>query len=471
MGRGRTLLVITMALTALAFTILARPAVAVAVSPGTGSWYWPTGTEDFRGWDGYWVYRPGNRSWHMAQDMPAPMGHPVYAIGDGVVLESDPEAHYGGVLVVLHKTADGHDFKAVYGHIRRGNFPKGAKVRAGQVIGTVNSCRHVHFGIHPGRAYPPDKNPLRGHTYVKSNTYGWVDPLRYLRDNPRVLKYAAPALPTVATLDAESTPTVLGTAAGAVYWSVETSAVTVLFSRGIAGGDTEILAEGSELPVLDAQRFATETSGTSFALRDRLPVLTTALTDPTPAWGRATTLSGSLRNSAGSPFVGATVALESSIDSGAWTQVGTALTGTKGAWTLSYRPIRACRLRVRFSARDTYLEATGTEATVTPHAGLGIPCAPSVARSGRVFTIAGSLTPRHASGTRSVVLRFQRSVAGRWIDGSTHLTTNSDSGSASRYRDNVSLPAGKWRVRAEMAADPLHAATSTGWLTIAVRSR
>ncbi len=76
-----------------------------------GSWYWPTGTEDFQGRSGWWDYRARNRSWHMAQDMPTAVGAPVYAVGDGLVLESKAAAGYGWALVILHEAADGKEFK------------------------------------------------------------------------------------------------------------------------------------------------------------------------------------------------------------------------------------------------------------------------------------------------------------------------------------------------------------------------
>jgi murein DD-endopeptidase MepM/ murein hydrolase activator NlpD len=136
-------------------------------------------------------------------------------------LESKPASGYGGVLVVLHWNADGSQFKAVYGHIRRGPFPKGAKVSAGQVIGRVDGVGHVHFRIHPGRAYPPDRNPYRGHTHNAAVTYGWTDPIAYLKTHPRVK--LIPPLPVVATIETSATPNVLGTADGLVYWSLETS--------------------------------------------------------------------------------------------------------------------------------------------------------------------------------------------------------------------------------------------------------
>jgi murein DD-endopeptidase MepM/ murein hydrolase activator NlpD len=467
MQRRHAPLVIAATLLALMLSTLITPVSALAVSPGSGAWYWPTGTEDFGGHSGWWDYRPWNHSWHMAQDMPAAVGARCYAIGDGTVLESGDGHGYGGVIVVLHRTAEGKLFKAVYGHIRRGAFPKGAKVRAGQVIGWVNSAHHVHFGIHPGRAYPSDNNPYRGHTYVRAVTYGWVDPIAFLKANPRILKYRAPALPVVATVSTELTPTVLGSSDGRVFWIVEPSGS--VFSSPISGDGTPTVASPTDLPVLDTARYLPSLLATSFTLRDRMPALTVAYSGLTPAWGRSIAVSGTLRNAVGAPFVGATVVLERSLDATSWTRVGSALTGLKGTWALSYRPTRAYRLRARFSPGATFITTTGREATVAPHAGLSAPDECASARAGRTFEVEGSLTPRHAAGSRTVTLRFQRYTGGRWVEASTHLTTNRDSGPATRYHHRVALSTGRWRVRAETPADSLHAATVSGWFAIAVR--
>ena len=467
MQRRHAPLVIAVALFALTLSMLLTPVSALAVSPGSGAWYWPTGTEDFGGHSGWWDYRPWNHCWHMAQDMPASIGARCYAIGDGTVLESGDGHGYGGVIVVLHRTADGKLFKAVYGHIRRGAFPKGAKVRAGQVIGWVNSARHVHFGIHPGRAYPSDNNPYRGHTYVRAVTYGWVNPVAFLKANPRILKYGAPALPIVATVSTELTATVLGTADGSVFWSLEPSGS--VFRSPTSGETTTALTADAGIPALDTERYLPVILGRSFTLRDRVPVLSATYSSRTPAWGRSITISGTLRNASRGLFVGATVVLERSANATSWTRVGSALTSLRGTWTLSYRPTRAYRLRVRFSPVGTYVASIGRETTVKPHAGLSAPDEHASARAGRAFEVEGALTPRHPAGSHTVTLRFQRYKDGRWADVSTHLTTNRDSGSATRYHHSVSLPAGRWRVRAETAADALHAAAVSGWFAIAVR--
>ena len=216
MNRRSRLLLACVLFVLLAGLVLGGPAIAAAgPKKGTGGWYWPVGTENFHGWDGYWKHRPAQHSWHMAQDMPVPQGSPVYAIADGVIAESNANAGYGGVLVLWHYTGAGQKFLAVYGHIIRGKgMNKGVKVKAGQVIGHVNSFNHCHFGIHPGNAYPPDGNPYRGHTYIESETYGWVDPVKFLKNNPAYLPYTAPPLPLVTTIATTSTPSVLGVADG-----------------------------------------------------------------------------------------------------------------------------------------------------------------------------------------------------------------------------------------------------------------
>lgn len=469
MPQSRHRIALIVVLAALALTVLAVPTTALAATPGSGLWYWPTGTEDFKGRSGWWDYRSSNHSWHMAQDMPAPVGHPVYAVANGVVLESKPASGYGGVLVILHRNADGTQFKAVYGHIKRGAFRKGARVGAGQVIGRVNRVGHLHFGIHPGRAYPADGNPYRGHTYNRAVTYGWVDPIAYLKTHPRVR--ITPALPVVATVETSLTPNVLGTADGLVFWSVETSGgATTIYSRPIGGDEAFASAVDAPPPSLDTTRFAVEVASDRFTLRDRLPALSAAYSALTPAWGRTTAIKGTLRAAGGSPFVGAAVSLERSIDATAWTRVGGTLTGMTGAWTISYRPTRACRLRVRFSAPAPFICAVAGEKAVAPHAGLRAPDKPTAARRGVPFEVSGRLLPRHAAGSQTVVLRFQRHTrSGSWIEVLTIATTNRDSGTATRYGARVTLTAGSWRVRAETAADQLHAAATTGWFRIAVR--
>ena len=449
--------------------LLATPTAAHAASPGTGGWFWPTGTENFGGMDGWWVYRSSNRSWHMAQDMRAAVGHAVYAIGDGVVLESNPAAGYGGVLVVLHQTGDGTEFKAVYGHIHRKPLAKGDRVRAGQVIGTVNSAAHVHFGIHPGRAYPPDGNPFRGHTYDRTETYGWVDPVRFLRANPRILPYVAPPVPVVATVETSFAATVLGVADGCVFWSEERAGTVVCLTRVLAGGDVRTLGPDDTLPSLDTTRFAATVQPTSFALSDRLPALTATLSACSPAWHRAVAVTGSLRSACGAPFSGAAVVVESSIDGTAWTRRCSAITGLTGSFHCSLVPTRTVTIRVRFFPPTLYLVASSSEASLAPHPSLQAPQVAANPLHTKPVAVTGLLTPRAVAGTHSVTLRLQRHASSGWVDVRDVVTTNHDSRGGSLYATKLRLAKGRWRVMARVAADRLYGSAHSAWTTLTVR--
>jgi hypothetical protein len=404
----------------------------------------------------------------MAQDMPAPVGHHVYAVADGTVLESEADAHYGGVLVVLHKTADGQYFKAVYGHVKRApGTAKGARVVAGQVIGHVNSARHVHFGIHPGRAYPPDNNPFRGHTYDSHKTYGWVNPVAFLRANPRVV--TVPAVPVVATVDTTGPPDVIGVAGDCVYWSIEGAGERWVYERAIAGTETVQVADDASLPSLDAARYAVTSGSAAFALSDRLPVLTMTASSISPSWKHSVGLTGVLTNAARLPFVGARIVIESSADGVSWTCLATVLTGPTGRFSVRSTPSRRVGVRARYVAAPAFLSGYSTVTTVAPRVRLTAPAIPSKARHGRSFSVSGTLAPRHATGVGTVVVRVQRRVSGHWVDHTVVPATCRNSSCGSKYSAALKLRAGSWRVRAEAAADGAHAAGASSWSTFRFR--
>jgi murein DD-endopeptidase MepM/ murein hydrolase activator NlpD len=220
-SRGRTLALAALVLFAL--VLLTLPATAHAVQPGANGWYWPTG-QTITSHDGWMQYRPWYTEgvgWHLAIDICRPYGSPVHALSDGVVLESrldvggyGPGGGDGGAMVVAYTAADGTPFKALYGHIMDNRFVKGQRVRAGDVLAWLNAYDppHVHFGIHPGMAYPapipafPNAKYVgiwMGHTHEYSvdgagvwhaEIYGWTDPVQFLNDHaaPPVTKDTTP---------------------------------------------------------------------------------------------------------------------------------------------------------------------------------------------------------------------------------------------------------------------------------------
>jgi len=87
----------------------------------------------------------------------APLGTSVKAIADGEVMVAEPIGTYGTTVILQH---GGGDY-SVYGSLQRPAVTKGAKVKKGQVIGTVGQADpdlapHLHFEIRPkGRATDP----------------------------------------------------------------------------------------------------------------------------------------------------------------------------------------------------------------------------------------------------------------------------------------------------------------------------
>lgn len=445
------------------------PAASYAApTKGSGGWYWPVGTENFHGWDGYWAFRASNHSWHMAQDMPVPQGSPVYAIADGTIAESKADAGYGGVLVLWHTTGAGQKFLAVYGHVTRmAGMAKGTKVKAGQVIGHVNSADHCHFGIHPGNAYPPDNNPYRGHTYDGTQTYGWVDPVKFLKDHPAYLPYTAPTLPLVATISTASTPTVLGTAGSSVFWRCPDSTATVCTSS-LPSGETTQLAENDALPSLDTTCYLACPTATGFTLYDKRPKLTASFSATTTPWGKAVGVSGVLANCAGKAFSGAAVVLQRASGSG-WTPVAKTLTNPDGSYSMSYTPTRAYKLRVSFTPPSTYVATATAGVTVAPEPGLHAPRV-VLPKTGDVITFLGTIDCRHKVGASTVKLELRVLNNGSWVDTATIGVRNTNRGkAATRYTGRTTLSDGTWRVRASMPADSHHAAQITRWVTFTVK--
>lgn len=91
---------------------------------------------------------------HRGTDYAAPRGTPVYAAGDGRVVEAGYSRANGNYIFIQH----GETFKTHYLHLHKKRVAKGARVKQGQLIGTVGSTGaatgpHLHYeflvnGVH-----------------------------------------------------------------------------------------------------------------------------------------------------------------------------------------------------------------------------------------------------------------------------------------------------------------------------------
>jgi murein DD-endopeptidase MepM/ murein hydrolase activator NlpD len=98
--------------------------------------------------------RDGGKRRHQGIDVPAPIGTPVVAGADGVVLRVDSNS-LGGRFVTLAVPKLG--VALYYAHLDRQYVRPGRKVKRGQVLGTVGVTGnadtlvpHLHFGIYTG---------------------------------------------------------------------------------------------------------------------------------------------------------------------------------------------------------------------------------------------------------------------------------------------------------------------------------
>jgi murein DD-endopeptidase MepM/ murein hydrolase activator NlpD len=450
--------------------------------PGSGGWIWPIGTEDFQGWSG-WL-EPRGAYVHVAQDMPCSYGHAVYAIGDGVVFISRADAGGygvggapGGCIIITHTTAAGTKFDALYGHVSGLLVKEGERVQAGQLIARVNGCRHLHFSTHPGAKYR-DGNPYAGHVPKSwADHGGYVDPVQFLKANPRSAAYEPPALPRT-EVTTTSAPLQYGAADGAAYWTEEGAAGSVTWRQDLATGERRTLAAGEAAPAFDARRYGVEllaAPALGFAVTDHLPAVALAAEHDTPPWGAEAELTAKVTNAAGAPLQGAIVRLQ--LLQSSWQNVGLAVTDPSGEAVFLYTPAIAASLRVAFApppegpdGRD-YLVARSRPATVTPHVALTTPRLPARVAAADLVTAAGDLLPRHPAGEHAVKLEFQRRGAGGdWVSKLTVAAVNRDKnrGETTRYVGHARLTAGSWRVRATSPAGAQYALTTSSWRTFSV---
>jgi murein DD-endopeptidase MepM/ murein hydrolase activator NlpD len=88
---------------------------------------------------------------HWGIDLAAPLGTPIYAAADGVVLRAGPASGYGNAVYI--QDADGN--VEIYGHMKYYNVAAGDVVSAGDQIAKVgnqgqSTGPHLHFEIHVG---------------------------------------------------------------------------------------------------------------------------------------------------------------------------------------------------------------------------------------------------------------------------------------------------------------------------------
>jgi len=99
---------------------------------------------------------------HWGIDLAAPLGTPVYAATDGVVLRAGPASGYGNAVYIQDADGDVH----IYGHMRYYSVRAGQVVNAGDQIAKVgnegqSTGPHLHYEIHRGGMHGRPTDPQK----------------------------------------------------------------------------------------------------------------------------------------------------------------------------------------------------------------------------------------------------------------------------------------------------------------------
>lgn len=89
------------------------------------------------------------KKFHHGMDFVAPVGTPIYATADGVVIISSKSFYgYGKYVKINH----GYGYQTAYGHMNKLNVVKGQKIKRGDVIGYLGNTGlstgpHLHYEV------------------------------------------------------------------------------------------------------------------------------------------------------------------------------------------------------------------------------------------------------------------------------------------------------------------------------------
>jgi len=98
------------------------------------------------GWRFHPIYK--TKIFHDGMDFTGTIGTPIYATGDGKIVEARNASGYGKRIVLAH----GYGYETIYAHLTGYNVKPGQKVKRGEVIGFLGNTGkstgpHLHYEI------------------------------------------------------------------------------------------------------------------------------------------------------------------------------------------------------------------------------------------------------------------------------------------------------------------------------------
>jgi murein DD-endopeptidase MepM/ murein hydrolase activator NlpD len=108
-------------------------------------------------------FNEGEAEFHPGIDISGPLGTPIHATADGVVLAAQVVNGYGREVTIDH----GHGLETLYGHMSGFAVTPGQSVTRGQVIGYIGHSgrttgNHVHYEVRI------NNTPVNPHKYLRT---------------------------------------------------------------------------------------------------------------------------------------------------------------------------------------------------------------------------------------------------------------------------------------------------------------
>ncbi len=132
---------------------------------------------------------------HQGIDITGPIGQPILAVADGIVLEATVEKCWGPTIAIDHgRSIDGRKLIALYGHVGEMIVVKGDYVNRGQLIARLGSneknfkciggVRHLHFQLGQKYRGKNQKGTAWGHTYFLYDGGKAINPHKLWANGP-----------------------------------------------------------------------------------------------------------------------------------------------------------------------------------------------------------------------------------------------------------------------------------------------
>ena len=149
---------------------------------------YPVGKPNAKGYYNAQAFMKNNHlgdDWNAVTGGNSDLGDPIYSISNGYVRAAwDAGPGWGNIIRVVHKMPEGNVYnyvEALYAHCDTMQVQKGEFVLKGQQIGTIGNANgayyaHLHFELRHDLDLP------LGGGY-SSNTKGYLDPTRFIKNN------------------------------------------------------------------------------------------------------------------------------------------------------------------------------------------------------------------------------------------------------------------------------------------------